>query len=107
MPDTMQAQDRAYRIGQRRHVDVFRMVSIGTMEETIYLRQVYKEQQAAMTTEGTSERAFFYGQCIYISLLPVKHRAATWCYNGGCAWCSKLFTTECVFHCAGSMAPVP
>lgn len=34
---------RAYRIGQRRDVKVYRMISSGTIEENMYLRQVYKQ----------------------------------------------------------------
>ena len=41
----LQAQDRAYRIGQTRDVEVFRLISLGTVEETVYARQVYKQQQ--------------------------------------------------------------
>ena len=37
-----QAQDRAYRIGQRRDVEVLRLVSQGTIDELKYLRQLYK-----------------------------------------------------------------
>ena len=40
----MQAQDRAYRIGQRHDVQVYRMVSTNTIEEKIYQRQVLKQQ---------------------------------------------------------------
>uniref|UniRef100_A0A8C5LPT9 DNA excision repair protein ERCC-6-like 2 n=1 Tax=Leptobrachium leishanense TaxID=445787 RepID=A0A8C5LPT9_9ANUR len=40
----LQAIDRAYRIGQCRDVKVFRLISLGTVEEMIYLRQVYKQQ---------------------------------------------------------------
>ncbi|GKY93153.1 hypothetical protein MPSEU_000283300 [Mayamaea pseudoterrestris] len=39
-----QAQDRAFRIGQKQDVTVFRMVTKGTIEELRYLRQVYKIQ---------------------------------------------------------------
>lgn len=34
---------RAYRIGQRRNVKVFRLISLGTVEEMMYLRQIYKQ----------------------------------------------------------------
>ena len=34
---------RAYRIGQWRDVTVLRLISLGTVEEIIYLRQVYKQ----------------------------------------------------------------
>ncbi|XP_037071357.1 DNA excision repair protein ERCC-6-like 2 [Pollicipes pollicipes] len=40
----LQAQDRAYRLGQARDVSVFRLVSAGTIEENIYLRQVRRQQ---------------------------------------------------------------
>ena len=36
----LQAQDRAFRIGQRRDVNVYRLVAAGTLEEMIYTRQV-------------------------------------------------------------------
>ena len=38
-----QAQDRAYRIGQRRNVSVYRLISVGTIEENMYMRQIYKQ----------------------------------------------------------------
>eukprot|EP00536_Pseudo-nitzschia_multiseries_P001184 jgi/Psemu1/180418/e_gw1.14.87.1 len=38
----IQAQDRAHRIGQTRDVRVVRLISKGTVEEMIYLRQIYK-----------------------------------------------------------------
>jgi len=37
-----QAQDRAFRIGQKRDVEVIRLVSQGTVEELMYARQIYK-----------------------------------------------------------------
>uniref|UniRef100_A0A6P8HG51 DNA excision repair protein ERCC-6-like 2 isoform X2 n=1 Tax=Actinia tenebrosa TaxID=6105 RepID=A0A6P8HG51_ACTTE len=57
----LQAQDRAYRIGQRRDVQVFRLITSGTIEEMIYLRQVYKQQMANIAVRGTSERRYFIG----------------------------------------------
>lgn len=39
-----QAQDRAYRIGQERDVEVLRLVAQGTIDELKYLRQLYKVQ---------------------------------------------------------------
>ncbi|XP_032696375.1 DNA excision repair protein ERCC-6-like 2 isoform X1 [Lontra canadensis] len=41
----LQAIDRAYRIGQCRDVKVFRLISLGTVEEIMYLRQVYKQRE--------------------------------------------------------------
>ena len=42
---------RAFRIGQSRDVKVYRFISEATVEENIYLRQVYKQ-----VTEGEQER---------------------------------------------------
>jgi hypothetical protein len=38
----LQAQDRAYRLGQLKDVYVYRLISSGCLEENIYLRQIYK-----------------------------------------------------------------
>lgn len=57
----LQAQDRAYRIGQTRDVDVFRLVSKGTVEEIVYARQIYKQQQAKIGYEASAERRYFRG----------------------------------------------
>lgn len=57
----LQAQDRAYRIGQKRDVEVFRLISQGTLEEIIYARQIYKQQQANIGYNATSERRYFQG----------------------------------------------
>jgi SNF2 family DNA or RNA helicase len=57
----LQAQDRAYRIGQTRDVDVFRLVSAGTVEEIVYARQIYKQQQANIGYTASVERRYFKG----------------------------------------------
>ena len=57
----LQAQDRAYRIGQTRDVEVFRLVSAGTIEEIVYARQIYKQQQAEIGYNASSERRYFKG----------------------------------------------
>jgi SNF2 family DNA or RNA helicase len=57
----LQAQDRAYRIGQVRDVEVFRLVSVGTIEEIVYARQIYKQQQAEIGYTASSERRYFKG----------------------------------------------
>ncbi|KAF3921596.1 hypothetical protein AA313_de0205783 [Arthrobotrys entomopaga] len=57
----LQAQDRAYRIGQRRDVEVFRLVCAGTIEEMVYARQIYKQQQANIGYEASFERRYFTG----------------------------------------------
>ncbi|KAK8114190.1 hypothetical protein PG999_006259 [Apiospora kogelbergensis] len=57
----LQAQDRAYRIGQVRDVDVYRLVSAGTIEEITYARQIYKQQQANIGYNASNERRYFKG----------------------------------------------
>lgn len=57
----LQAQDRAYRIGQTRDVEVFRLVSQGTIEEVVYARQIYKQQQASIGYAASKERRYFQG----------------------------------------------
>lgn len=57
----LQAQDRAYRIGQTRNVEVFRLVSAGTIEEIVYARQIYKQQQANIGYNASNERRYFKG----------------------------------------------
>ena len=57
----LQAQDRAYRIGQTRDVEVFRLVSAGTIEEIVYARQIYKQQQANIGYDASEERRYFTG----------------------------------------------
>jgi len=57
----LQAQDRAFRIGQRRDVEVFHLISQGTIEEIIYARQIYKQQQANIGYDASNERRYFKG----------------------------------------------
>ena len=57
----LQAQDRAYRIGQSRDVEVFRLISSGTIEEIVYARQIYKQQQANIGYTASNERRYFSG----------------------------------------------
>ncbi len=55
-----QAQDRAYRIGQSRDVEVLRMVSQGTIDELKYLRQLYKvhlKQETLLDETSAKPRA--------------------------------------------------
>ncbi|TDH12811.1 hypothetical protein EPR50_G00051870 [Perca flavescens] len=55
----LQAIDRAYRIGQCRDVTVLRLISLGTVEEVIYLRQVYKQQLQCSVVGKESARRYF------------------------------------------------
>ncbi|NXY60490.1 ER6L2 protein, partial [Callaeas wilsoni] len=55
----LQAIDRAYRIGQYRAVKVFRLISLGTVEEIMYLRQVYKQQLHCAVIGTENARRYF------------------------------------------------
>merc|ERR1712012_468986 len=48
----LQAQDRSFRIGQTRVVEVYRLLGAGTIEEQVYVRQVWKQQLAAAAIDG-------------------------------------------------------
>nr|XP_057926588.1 DNA excision repair protein ERCC-6-like 2 isoform X2 [Doryrhamphus excisus] len=55
----LQAVDRAYRIGQCRDVTVLRLISLGTVEEITYLRQIYKQQLQSSVVGIESARRYF------------------------------------------------
>ena len=47
----LQAQDRAHRIGQKRHVRIFRFITDGTVEERVYKRALKKLYLDAMVVQ--------------------------------------------------------
>ncbi|XP_066500418.1 DNA excision repair protein ERCC-6-like 2 [Hoplias malabaricus] len=55
----LQAIDRAYRIGQCKDVTVFRLISLGSVEEIIYLRQIYKQQLQSSVIGRENARRYF------------------------------------------------
>ncbi|KAL8506575.1 hypothetical protein ACS0TY_017461 [Phlomoides rotata] len=57
----LQAQDRSFRFGQKRHVTVFRFLSAGSLEELVYSRQVYKQQLSNIAVSGKMEKRYFEG----------------------------------------------
>lgn len=57
----LQAQDRSFRYGQRRHVTVYRLLAAGSIEELVYSRQIYKQQLFNIGVNGTSEKRYFEG----------------------------------------------
>ncbi|KAI6143111.1 hypothetical protein BKA82DRAFT_4017843 [Pisolithus tinctorius] len=57
----LQAMDRAYRFGQRRDVSVYRLLGAGSIEELIYARQVYKQQQMAIGYQASIQTRYFDG----------------------------------------------
>ncbi|KAI3484032.1 hypothetical protein L1887_53047 [Cichorium endivia] len=57
----LQAMDRAYRFGQTRDVFVYRLIGAGSLEEVVYGRQLYKQQQMEIGYNATKERRYFEG----------------------------------------------
>ena len=57
----MQAQDRAYRIGQRKDVEVYRFIASNTIEEKVYQRQLYKHGQEGLALHQRDEARYFDG----------------------------------------------
>ena len=53
-PDTLIRHfSRAFRFGQNRDVSVYRLLGAGSVEELIYARQIYKQQQMAIGYEAS------------------------------------------------------
>lgn len=67
----LQAQDRSFRFGQKRHVVVFRLLAAGSLEELVYTRQVYKQQLSNIAVSGKMEKRYFEGVqvCVLILIL--------------------------------------
>lgn len=57
----LQAMDRAHRYGQTRDVNVYRLLGAGSIEELIYARQVYKQQQMAIGYNASTQTRYFAG----------------------------------------------
>lgn len=57
----LQAQDRAFRFGQRRDVSVYRFLGAGSLEELIYKRQIYKQQMMKIGYEASHQTRYFEG----------------------------------------------
>ncbi|KAJ2911902.1 hypothetical protein MD484_g8516, partial [Candolleomyces efflorescens] len=57
----LQAMDRAFRFGQTRDVAVYRLLGAGSVEELIYARQIYKQQQMAIGYDASVQTRYFKG----------------------------------------------
>ncbi|KDQ17914.1 hypothetical protein BOTBODRAFT_185328 [Botryobasidium botryosum FD-172 SS1] len=57
----LQAMDRAYRYGQTRDVSVYRLLAAGSLEELVYARQLYKQQQMRIGYEASVQTRYFLG----------------------------------------------
>ncbi|KAH8051164.1 hypothetical protein JL722_10861 [Aureococcus anophagefferens] len=63
-----QAQDRAYRLGQKRQVDIFRLVSKGTIEEMTFMRQLYKKAITRSALEKGGKETNKYDKAKFTAL---------------------------------------
>jgi SNF2 family DNA or RNA helicase len=78
----LQAMDRAFRIGQKRNVDVYRLVAAGTIEERIYMRQISKQQHSNVAVDGAGpQKRLFVSAMIFLITnfpeMPAKMRFPT------------------------------
>ncbi|XP_070663253.1 LOW QUALITY PROTEIN: protein CHROMATIN REMODELING 8-like [Malus domestica] len=55
----MQARERAWRIGQKRDVTIYRLITRGTIEEKVYHRQIYKHFLTNKILKNPQQRRFF------------------------------------------------
>ncbi len=55
----MQARERAWRIGQKRNVCVYRLVTVGTIEEKVLHRQIFKTFLTQKVLNNPRQRRFF------------------------------------------------
>ncbi|KAB7505761.1 DNA excision repair protein ERCC-6 [Armadillidium nasatum] len=54
-----QARERAWRIGQKRHVTIYRLLTAGTIEEKIYHRQIFKQFLTNRVLKDPKQQRFF------------------------------------------------
>ncbi|QQP35453.1 DNA excision repair protein ERCC6like, partial [Caligus rogercresseyi] len=57
-----QARERAWRIGQKNQVTVYRLITSGTIEEKIYHRQIFKQFLVNRVLKDPRQRRFFKGK---------------------------------------------
>ena len=58
----MQARERAWRIGQKKEVTVYRLIISGTIEEKVYHRQIYKQFLTNKVSGRLSPRCRLHSQ---------------------------------------------
>ncbi|NWI92567.1 ERCC6 protein, partial [Pitta sordida] len=60
-----QARERAWRIGQKREVTVYRLLTAGTIEEKIYHRQIFKQFLTNRVLKDPKQNRFFKSNDLY------------------------------------------
>ncbi|KAJ4462066.1 putative DNA repair and recombination protein RAD26 [Paratrimastix pyriformis] len=61
----IQARERAWRLGQRRPVTIYRLLTSGTIEEKIYHRQVFKQYLTMRVLSDPRQRRFFQSKDLH------------------------------------------
>ncbi|KAJ5646255.1 DNA repair protein rhp26 [Penicillium lividum] len=61
----MQASERAWRLGQKRDVTIFRLLMKGTIEEKMYHRQIFKQFMTNKITKDPQQRESFQLNDLY------------------------------------------
>lgn len=61
----MQARERAWRLGQTRPVTIYRMLTVGTIEEKIYHRQIFKQYLTNRILADPKQTRFFKTSDLY------------------------------------------
>ncbi|XP_038599950.1 DNA excision repair protein ERCC-6 [Tachyglossus aculeatus] len=60
-----QARERAWRIGQKKQVTVYRLLTAGTIEEKMYHRQIFKQFLTNRILKDPKQRRFFKSNDLY------------------------------------------
>nr|XP_030703515.1 DNA excision repair protein ERCC-6 isoform X3 [Globicephala melas] len=60
-----EARERAWRIGQKKQVTVYRLLTAGTIEEKIYHRQIFKQFLTNRVLKDPKQRRFFKSNDLY------------------------------------------
>jgi len=61
----VQARERAWRLGQKREVTIYRLMSAGTIEEKIYHRQIFKQFLTDKVLKDPKQRQIFHQKDLY------------------------------------------
>jgi len=60
-----QARERSWRIGQKKDVTIYRLLTSGTIEEKIYHRQIFKQYLTNRVLNDPKQRRFFKSNDLY------------------------------------------
>jgi DNA excision repair protein ERCC-6 len=61
----VQARERAWRLGQKKEVTIYRLMTAGTIEEKIYHRQIFKQFLADKILKDPKQRQTFHMRDLY------------------------------------------